>query len=69
MNASDQKKVLDAGFIILRAELSNMNNRLRIKAKTNTRREWHTFMDHFENKTQMLKRMKALLKNNRTIED
>lgn len=69
MNTDDQGKLLDAGFTIIRAELHNANGAIRIKAKTAKCSEWYTYEKDFKNKTQLLNRMKELLKSSLIIED
>ena len=65
MNAKDQVKVLNAGFTIIRMEVST----LRIKAKTKIKRDWHTLRKDFPSEAAMKRYMKELLENRYIIED
>lgn len=65
MNTRDQLKILDAGFIIIRADESN----LRIKAKTLARPEWHTYEKGFKSKAELRRRIKQLRDKWSIVED
>lgn len=72
MNASDQHKLVDAGFTIIRRE-DHLYGHLRIKFKGTwgnvTRYEWSTLEKDFETKAALERRMKELLKDPMIVED
>ncbi|MCC2590332.1 hypothetical protein [Chryseobacterium sp. MFBS3-17] len=61
----DVRKLLKAGFIIIREDLQN----LVIKCKTVTQRDWHTMEKGFASKAAMRRRMDEMLKDSKIIED
>ncbi|HNP24654.1 MAG TPA: hypothetical protein PKM63_21725 [Panacibacter sp.] len=65
MDATDQKKLLDQGFVIIREDAAG----LRIKAKTKSRCEWHTLQRGFKSYSEMRRVMDALLDGPLTVED
>lgn len=60
MNTSDQAKLLNARFIIITGEHTEMFG-LRIKRKSAARREWHTMEGGFESKAALKRRLTELL--------
>lgn len=75
MNATDQRKLIKAGFIIIRAEgiraegLFDKGNELKIKYKGDGSYEWKTLEKGFINKASLKRRMKQLLEGEKIIED
>ena len=69
MNATDQQKLVNAGFTIIRKEDFNLNAGLRIKTKGNGSHEWKTLEKGFETKAALERRMKELLRDEKTVED
>jgi hypothetical protein len=73
MDVASQKKVIDAGFIILRCD---DHPSLRIKVKdgndanhTGSCYEWRTFEKDFATKAARNRRFKELLEQSKIIED
>lgn len=64
MTQSDQIKVINAGFTIIRADMFRMS----IKSKGGDF-EWRTFEKGFASKAAIQRRMKELLSNPKIIED
>ena len=71
MNAKDQVKVLNAGFMLIRSEIpASVGSFLgKIKCKTIQRREWHTLETGFISKASMDRRIAELLKSDKVVED
>jgi len=76
MTAKDQRKVLSAGFIILRKETYSSwkgkgehNFILKIKRKTKSYPEWRDFEINFPSQAARDARLKQLLKDPLIIED
>ncbi len=67
MNATDQQKLIRAGFTIIRKE-GHLTGR-RIKYKGNGGHEWKTLEKDFPNNTALDRRMKELLNDEKTVED
>lgn len=68
MNAKDQKKVCDSGFIILRAE--ERNGKPIIKSKDLDHPDsWKTLRSDFKSKAERDRYMKELLEHDSYIED
>jgi hypothetical protein len=67
MNATDQQKLVNAGFTIIRKE--DFNYILRIKVKNNDSREWRTLEKGFATNAALGRRMKELLQDEKTVED
>jgi hypothetical protein len=67
MTATDQGKLLDAGFTIIRKQIAPLP--LAIKAKINERREWFILQKDFKSVAELERRMKELLKISTCIED
>ncbi|REC47851.1 MULTISPECIES: hypothetical protein [Chryseobacterium] len=65
LHSRDVQKLLKAGFIIIRAENSN----LRIKRKTLKSPEWKTIHKGFESKAALRRKMDELLQLSTIIED
>jgi hypothetical protein len=68
MNATDQQKLVSAGFTIIRKE-NIMNGQLRIKTKGAGSHEWKTLEKGFASKEALERRMKELLQDPKTVED
>ena len=68
MNAKNQVKVLNAGFTIIRKEVTHLTEK-RIKAKTKLQMEWHTLEKDFKSAAAMDRRVNELLENKKFIED
>ncbi len=68
MSGTDQAKVVDAGFMIIRRQ-DHQSQELKIKYKGNGGHEWKTLEKNFKNKSALEKRMKELLLNPMTVED
>lgn len=78
MNATDQGKILDAGFVIIRQydrpvttqTLTGTQTTTQwvLRAKTKERREWHQ-IGVYTSQTQRRKFMDVLLKGPLTVED
>lgn len=64
MTQSDQIKIINAGFTIIRADLF----RMAIKTKKGSF-EWRTLEKGFPSKAALERRMKELLTDPKTIED
>jgi hypothetical protein len=72
MVAENHKKLLNAGFTIIRDEalhISGINYKCRIKAKTPTRREWFTLEKDFPSVRALTIRMAELLNDEKIIKD
>ncbi len=70
MDATNQQKILAAGFTIIRKELDYMGgNKHRIKYKGDGGHEWKTFEKDFFTKASLERRMKVLLQNPMIVED
>jgi hypothetical protein len=69
MNATDQQKLVKAGFTIIRKEDFNMNGQMRIKVKGSGSHEWKTLEKGFATKAALERRMKQLLEDPMTVED
>jgi hypothetical protein len=69
MNATDQQKVVNAGFTIIRKEDFNLNGQMRIKTKGTGSHEWKTLEKGFATKAALDRRMKELLQDPKTVED
>jgi hypothetical protein len=69
MNATDQQKLVRAGFTIIRKEIYNANKILRIKTKGSGSHEWKTMEKDFPSIAALERRMNELLKDEKTIED
>lgn len=72
MNATDQTKLLNAGFTIIRDEVyhvSGIKYKCKIKAKTPLNREWHTLEKDFGSVYSCTQRMKELLEDQKTVQD
>lgn len=69
MNATDQQKLVNAGFTIIRKEDFNMNGQMRIKTKGAGSHEWKTLEKGFATKAALERRMKELLQDPKTVED
>ncbi|HVZ95896.1 MAG TPA: hypothetical protein VG847_03415 [Chitinophagaceae bacterium] len=70
MNATDQGKLVRAGFTIIRAEgLLDEGKYLRIKYKGSGSHEWKTLEKGFFSKASLKRRIQQLLKDEKTIED
>lgn len=65
MNATDQLKVLKAGFTIIRAEM----NTLKIKFKDRNNHDWKTLESGFSSKAALIRKKKEFLRMNLFIED
>lgn len=72
MNATNQQKLLNAGFTIIRDDvrhISGTNYKSAIKAKTPQRRDWFTLEKGFPTVAAMVRRKEELLKDPMTVED
>ena len=69
MDATNQMKLIAAGFTIIRREHFNMNGQLRIKYKGKGSHEWKTLEKGFASKAALERRMNELLKDPMTVED
>jgi len=72
MTASDQFKLLKAGFTIIRPESTHVVSHTfenKIKAKTIARKDWHTMEEGFKTRAEMDRRVKALLANSMIVAD
>lgn len=71
MNAHDQQKLVTAGFTIIRREdhYNSDPHLMRIKVKGNGSHEWKTLQKGFPTKAALDRRMKELLKDEKTVED
>lgn len=69
MDATNQQKLVRAGFTIIRKEDFNMNGQMRIKVKGNGSHEWRTLEKGFPTKAALERRMKELLQDEKTVED
>lgn len=67
MNAQDQRKLVRAGFTIIRKE--SAFGRHRIKAKRNKKTEWCILHDNFESKAAMQRKVYELLRDDYTVQD
>ena len=73
MDAASQKKVIDAGFIILRCD-NQPSPRIKVKDGNNVNHthscyEWRTLEKDFKSKAARDRRFKELLKQSLIIED
>jgi hypothetical protein len=66
MDATNQQKLLDAGFTIIRKEDQPT---IRVKYKNATQREWKTLESNFQSKASRDRYVDMLLKNRMTVED
>lgn len=64
LSQADQLKIINAGFIIIRADYEN----LRIKHKMKGVLHWKTFRSGFLSKSALEREMKALLTRGKVIE-
>ncbi|QIX60899.1 hypothetical protein HER32_06785 [Hymenobacter sp. BT18] len=71
MHTSDQHKLLKSGFTIIRAgeNQQGFGYNYFIKAKQGLRREWYQLESNFPSKAARDRRIKELLKNDKTVED
>ena len=72
MNATDQQKILNAGFTIIRTEATHVVSHTynyKIKGKTKTRREWFTLQKDFPTGVAFAARIKELLTDPLTVQD
>lgn len=73
MNATNQQKLINAGFTIIRKEISTIggdhHDNNRIKYKGTGSHEWKTLEKGFPTKAAIERRMKELLKDPKTVED
>ncbi len=69
MNATDQQKLVAAGFTIIRKEDHVGVKLMRIKTKSNGGHEWKTLEKGFPTKAALQRRMNELLKDRMVIED
>ncbi|MCK4236728.1 MAG: hypothetical protein KAX38_06390 [Candidatus Krumholzibacteria bacterium] len=70
MNATDQIKVLNSDFIIIRERETGMKQEnILICCKTKAQPEWHHFETGFRSKAARRRRMKTLLECSLVIED
>jgi hypothetical protein len=73
MTTKDQLKLLNAGFTIIRPEVSHiaMNKVItrKIKAKTTCRHEWHTLETGFITDVIFKKRIAKLLESPTVVQD
>lgn len=75
MTATDQQKVLDAGFLIIRKEPDCSEKyeagscTAKIKQKTKENRDWHILEKGFKSNYAMEQRVKELLKDRMTVLD
>lgn len=72
MDATNQQKLLNAGFTIIRDEarhISGINYECKIKAKTPLRKEWYTLEKGFGSVAMMTRRVKELLEDKYTVKD
>lgn len=70
MNVTDQVKVLNKGFIIIREREQGLHQEhILIVSKTKSHPEWHHFATAFKTKTARRKCMDMHLKSNLIIED
>jgi hypothetical protein len=65
MSATDQQKLIKAGFVIIRKDEQN----LRIKFKGNGSHEWATFEKGFASKAALQRRVNELLILSTFVED
>lgn len=70
MTASDEKKLVDAGFTIIRKEAYDPNTiNWRIKYKGNGSHEWKTLVKGFATKAAFERKMRELLRDEKTVEN
>lgn len=71
MNSTDQQKLINAGYTIIRREdqYTSDPHLLRIKYKGNGFHEWRTLEKGFASKAALERRMKELLNDEKTVED
>ena len=75
MNATDQRKLTDQGFMIIRERDFNPVSRskeglkLEIWAKRKEQPEWHQYVKNFKSKAARRRSMKILLGADNVIED
>lgn len=65
MSENDHNKLLDAGFVIIRADRHN----LKIKQKLPQRRTWHYLKMPIASKAALGRKMAELLTDKMTVED
>lgn len=68
MDATNQQKIIAAGFKIIRPE-AHVQGQLRIKSKGPGGHEWKTLEKGFESKAALERRMKELLKDPMIVQD
>lgn len=68
MSGTDQTKLINAGFKIIRPE-DHMPGQLRIKYKGDGGHEWKTLEKGFETKAALKRRMDELLRNPMIVQD
>jgi hypothetical protein len=68
MNATNQQKLVNAGFTIIRKE-DHVPGQLRIKVKGSGSHEWKTLEKGFPTKAAVDRRMNELLNDPKTVED
>lgn len=68
MDSTNQQKLLNAGFIIIRREINQQLGR-KIKYKSSQQREWATLEKDFKSDAAVDRRMKELLIHPLTVED
>ena len=72
MDATNQQKLLTAGFTIIRDEVIHKGGsryESKIKAKTKERREWFTLEKGFTSIASLTRRISELLKDPLTVKD
>lgn len=65
MTATDQRKLLEFGFMIIRAD----EQKLRIKVKIKAKPEWHYLPVHCESKAALRRNMDKMLEMPTIVED
>lgn len=72
MNATDQQKLLNAGFTIIRRRITGDDPAIFkrcIYAKTADKREWFMLESNFPTAVSLTRRMAQLLTDEKTVED
>lgn len=72
MDATNQQKILNAGFTIIRDEVMHKGGNKyegKIKAKTKERQEWFTLEKGFTSIKSLTDRIKELLNDAMTVKD
>jgi len=70
MNQTDQNKVLEQGFVIIRERNEGMkSDKINIVQKTKARTCWHLLQKGFPSKAAKRRFMNDYLKNDHVIED